>query len=58
MYITAIDSTIEGDTTFPLYNPFEWTVIAKIERESDEKNIHKLTFLTLEKIQQNEIRYS
>jgi len=50
MYITEIDEEFEGDTFFPDYDSSEWKVTAKKEGIVDERNKHKHTFWTLERI--------
>ncbi|MBI4225149.1 MAG: type 3 dihydrofolate reductase [Candidatus Sungbacteria bacterium] len=49
MYLTMIDTEIDGDVYFPKWNPNEWHEISREAREPDEKNKYTYTFITLEK---------
>ncbi len=48
LYLTQIETTVEGDAFFPEYNTAEWQVIAQEEHSADEKNPFSYRFLTLE----------
>lgn len=42
IYLTEIDSTFDGDTFFPPFNPDEWKETSRIHHPVDEK--HKFAF--------------
>lgn len=48
LYLTLIETTVEGDAFFPDYNPAEWCEIAHERHDADEKNPFSYSFLTLE----------
>jgi len=47
MYLTYIDTHIEGDTLFPEWNENEWTVTERIEHTADEINHYNYEFVYL-----------
>ncbi len=49
IYLTIIDTEIEGDAFFPVTNDVEWREIVHEEHKPDEKNKYCYTFITLEK---------
>ena len=54
LYLTHIDLTVDGDTKFPDYESnASWTEISREEHDTDEKNAHPYTFVTLVRNQQD-----
>lgn len=51
MYLTQVAAVVEGDVSFPPFDPDEWREVECEERGRDESNRYDLTFLTLERIQ-------
>ena len=49
LYLTQVETTIEGDAFFPDYNTTEWQVISQEKHPADEKNPFAYSFLTLER---------
>jgi len=49
LYLTLVETTVEGDAFFPDYNPTEWQEIAHEKHAADEKNPFSYSFLTLER---------
>lgn len=49
MYLTEVDTEIEGDVFFPEFDRSEWREVFREEHAPDEKNKYPYTFLTLEK---------
>lgn len=47
--LTLIDAKIDGDTTFPCWDPREWHLARMGTRPADEANEHALTFATLKR---------
>ena len=45
-----VDAAPDGDTLFPVLDKNQWREIARERREADEKNIHAMEFVVLEKI--------
>lgn len=52
MYLTRVDAVLEGDVSFPDWDPECWREIEREERQRDERNRYDLTFLTLERIRE------
>ena len=50
VYLTEVDAAPDGDTLFPVLDKNQWREIARERREADEKNIHAMEFVVLEKI--------
>lgn len=50
IYLTIIHEAFEGDTFFPYHKESQWKVTEKEIGTLDEKNIHRHTFLILERI--------
>jgi dihydrofolate reductase len=48
MYLTLIDTELEGDTFFPEWDAANWTEIEREDHEPDEKNAYIYSFITLE----------
>ena len=38
IYLTRVDTVIEGDTSFPLIDEKNWKLVSKIENKADEKH--------------------
>jgi len=49
MYLTIIETELEGDTFFPNYKIEEWKEISYEEHEKDAENPHDYVFLVLER---------
>lgn len=49
LYLTIVDTVIEGDTFFPEWNKNEWEVVQESSFDKDNDNPYHLTFLTLER---------
>ncbi|WP_246223212.1 type 3 dihydrofolate reductase [Alteromonas profundi] len=50
LYLTHIDLQVEGDTQFPDYHSVaNWQEVEKSEHQSDERNPHNYTFVTLQR---------
>jgi dihydrofolate reductase len=49
MYLTVIDSLIEGDAFFPDFNLTQWEEISRMHWEADEKNPYPFDFIDLQK---------
>jgi len=49
LYLTLVETTVEGDAFFPDYRPAEWQLVAQEEHAADEKNPFPYRFLTLER---------
>ena len=49
MYLTQIDTEVEGDARFPAYDADEWRETAREAHRADENNPHDYQFITLEK---------
>lgn len=50
LYVTFIDFEVEGDATFPEWDPAQWVEISHEIHEPDQRNAHQLTFITLDRI--------
>lgn len=44
IYMTRVDTVIEGDTTFPVIDEKNWKLVSKIENKPDEKHAYDYTY--------------
>lgn len=44
IYMTRVDTVIEGDTTFPVIDEKNWKLVSKIENKADEKHAYDYTY--------------
>ena len=49
VYLTEVDAAPDGDTLFPALDKNQWREISRERREADEKNIHAMEFVVLER---------
>lgn len=49
MYITIIDHSFDGDTSFPEFSEKDWKIIEERYHGADERNKYPMVFRTLEK---------
>lgn len=49
IYLTKIDETFEGDTSFPELDMSKWKVVEELEGEVKDENPYRHSFLTLVK---------
>lgn len=49
VYLTEVDAAPDGDTLFPVLDKNQWREISRERREADEKNIHAMEFVVLER---------
>ena len=49
IYLTEVDAAPDGDTLFPALDKNQWREIARERREADEKNVHAMEFVALER---------
>ena len=49
MYLTLVHGDFDGDFYFPEWDSNEWQEVERVEHEADEKNPHRLSFVTLER---------
>ncbi len=49
IFLTEVDAAPEGDTLFPLLDKNQWREITRQRREVDEKNVHSMEFVVLER---------
>ncbi len=49
VYLTEVDAAPDGDTLFPVLDKNQWREIERERREADEKNIHAMEFVVLER---------
>lgn len=49
MYITWIETTLNGDAYFPEWDAFDWQIVSVRDRSADEKNAYALQFVVMEK---------
>jgi len=50
LYITQVDTEVEGDAFFPEINHCQWTELDWQQNTADDKNAYNYNFLTLERI--------
>jgi dihydrofolate reductase len=49
LYLTLVDTEIEGDTFFPEIDDGEWVTLSREQHGADAAHAHPLTFLVLER---------
>ena len=49
MYLTIIETSVDGDVYFPQWNPDDWHETSREPHEPDEKNLYHYAFLVLER---------
>ena len=49
LYLTQIDTEVEGDAWFPAYDADDWVEVARESHEPDEKNPFRYAFVTLDR---------
>ena len=49
IFLTEVDAAPEGDTLFPLLDKNQWREIIRERCEADEKNVHAMEFVVLER---------
>lgn len=49
LYMTCVDTTIDGDAYFADMSKYEWTEIEEIEHKKDDKHKYDYSFVILEK---------
>lgn len=49
LYVTQIDADIEGDASFPTYDPQDWELVADEPHPADARHAHAFRFLRLER---------
>ena len=50
LYITEVDTDVEGDVFFPDIDMIEWRLVSLSEHKKDEKNLFDYTFKVFEKV--------
>jgi dihydrofolate reductase len=50
LYLTRIETDVEGDTHFPAWEPNEWQIVREESFPVDEKNEFETTFLIYERV--------
>jgi dihydrofolate reductase len=49
VYLTIIDTEVEGDTSYPVLDPQEWEEISRDPRKADDRNPYNYTFYIFER---------
>ncbi len=49
LYLTEIDSTLEGDTYFPPFNKGEWNELSRKHHEADTRHVYPFDFVVYKK---------
>jgi len=50
MYLTMVETEVEGDTLFPEYDSGQWQEVAREHHPRDDKNPYAYSFVTLSRI--------
>jgi dihydrofolate reductase len=45
LYLTLVDTEIEGDAYFPVWQAEEWEEVARIEHGADDKHVYNYSFI-------------
>jgi dihydrofolate reductase len=49
LYLTEIDTTLDGDTYFPSFNKNEWSEQSRIHHEADARHVYAFDFVVYKK---------
>jgi dihydrofolate reductase len=49
IYLTQVHAHLQGDTSFPAFDPGEWRAVESSAQPADERHAHPLTFVTLQR---------
>lgn len=49
IHLTIVHAAIDGDTWFPPLDDSEWRTVSQQQRQADDRNPYRMTFLTLER---------
>ncbi len=47
--LTRVHATIDGEVTFPQFQPEQWREVARVEHAADDRHAYAMTFITLER---------
>ncbi|MBS0290431.1 MAG: type 3 dihydrofolate reductase [Proteobacteria bacterium] len=51
LYITYVHANIEGDTSFPLFDPSQWQEVSRQKYHKDEKHLYDYSFVAFKRRQ-------
>jgi dihydrofolate reductase len=49
LYLTEIDTTLEGDTYFPPFNRDEWQEVSRTHHDADSRHVYSFDFVVYKK---------
>jgi len=49
LYITEIDTVIDGDTYFPKYDKNEWTEVSRVHHDADDRHAYAFDFVVYQR---------
>ena len=49
LYLTFVDTEVQGDAFFPAWNDAEWQEVERVSHQADDKNAFNYDFVTLER---------
>ncbi len=50
LYLTWVDTELEGDTRFPAFDPSTWRELSREDHAADERHAWAFSFVTLERV--------
>lgn len=50
LHLTLVHARVEGDVSFPRWDPAEWDEVSRAEQGADERNPYAMTFLELRRV--------
>lgn len=50
LYLTEIDSEVEGDTFFPAFDPTQWRQVSRKHHHADDRHAYAFDFVVYERI--------
>jgi len=50
LYLTLVHASVDGDVSFPNWDPVQWLEVSRAERAADERNPYGMTFLELRRV--------
>jgi dihydrofolate reductase len=50
IYLTEVETEVDGDTHFPMLDPTEWREVHRKRHPADERHAHAFSLVTLERV--------
>ena len=50
IYLTEVETKVDGDTHFPMLDPTEWREVERTRHPEDERHAHAFSWVTLDRV--------